>query len=149
MRSKRLVVPLLALVVAGLLGASTSLAAPPDRKNSSRPARTVIIRRVHVHPYWYRHYWYDPFWYPHSAYVYREETMGTLKVEVRPKGGSKARLYISGALADEFKSKQKVKLKPGQYSVRVHKPGYESQSRTVYMTAGKTLKLKFQLESAG
>ncbi|MGH9779246.1 MAG: PEGA domain-containing protein [Candidatus Acidiferrales bacterium] len=143
MRSKRVVLPLIGLLLAGMVAPAISQASPPHRR------RTVIIRRVHIHPYWYRYDpWYDPFWYRRSPAVY-EETTGTVQVKVKPSDGAKARLYINGALADEFKSKEKVRLKPGEYSIQVRKPGYESASRTVYVTAGKTLKLEFHLERSG
>jgi len=147
MRTTKLVVPLIGLLLAGLVAPAISQASPPHRR------RTVIIRRYYVHPYWHRPYWYDPFydpfWYRRPAYGDREETTGIVQVKVKPSDGPKAQLYINGALADEFKSKEKVKLKPGEYRVQVRKPGYESQSRTVYVTAGKTLKLEFHLERAG
>ncbi|MGH9788003.1 MAG: PEGA domain-containing protein [Candidatus Acidiferrales bacterium] len=153
MRSKKLVVPLVALLLAGLLGPSASLAAPPQRRGSSNTGRTAIIRRVYVHPYYYHRYyydpWYDPFWYRGIPYGYSQENLGTVQVKVKPSDGPKARLYINGALADEFKSKEKVRLKPGEYSVEVRKPGYESATRNVYVTAGKTLKLEFHLEQSG
>ena len=152
MRRKKLVLPLLALLLAGWLAPEASLAEPQHRRGSSRPGRTVIIRRYYHNPYWHRPYWYDPFYDPYwynRSYGYREETTGTVQVKVKPDEGPKARLYINGALADEFKSKEKVKLEPGQYQVEVRKPGYESASRTVYVTAGKTVKLEFHLERAG
>ncbi len=146
MRRKRLVVPLTLLLVTSLVAPSMLLAAQPA-------ARPVAVRRVY-YPYWYRPYWYDPF-YGYDPYWYRrypavyEETMGTVQVKVRPDDGAKARLYINGSLANEFKSKDKVKLKPGEYTVEVRKPGYESVARAVYVTAGKTLKLDFNLERSG
>ncbi len=143
MRTKRLVLPLIGLLLAGLVAPAVSQASPPHRR------RTVIIRRYYVHPYWYRPYWHDPFWYQRSRYVNIEETTGTVEVKVKPDEGPKARLYINGAFADEFKSKEKVKLKPGEYSIEVRKPGYESEARTVYVTAGKKLKLEFHLEHSG
>ncbi len=145
MRTKRLVLPLIGLLLAGLVAPAVSQASPPHRR------RTVVIRRYYVHPYWYSYRydpWYDPFWYRRYPAVY-EETTGTVEVKVKPDEGPKARLYINGAFADEFKSKEKVKLKPGEYSIEVRKPGYESEARTVYVTAGKKLKLEFHLEHTG
>ena len=146
MRTKRLVLPLIGLLLAGLVAPAVSQAQPPHRR------RTVVIRRYYVHPYWYRPYWYDPFYAPYGYDRYPagyEETMGTVEVKVKPDEGLKARLYVNGALADEFKSKEKVRLKPGEYRIEVRKPGYESEARTVYVTAGKKLKLEFHLESSG
>ena len=147
MRSKRVVLPLIGLLLAGLVAPAVSQASPPHRRR--------VVRRVYVYPYgWHRPYWYDPY-YGYDPYWYRrypavyEETMGTVEVKVKPDEGPKARLYVNGALADEFKSKQKVKLKPGEYSIEVRKPGYESEARTVYVTAGKKLKLEFHLEQSG
>lgn len=151
MRRKKLVLPLLALLLAGWLAPAVSQA-EPQRRGSSRSGRTIIIRRYYVHPYWYRPYRYDPFYDPYGynrSYGYREETTGAVEVKVKPDDGPKARLYVNGALADEFKSKEKVKLEPGEYRVEVRKPGYESAARTVYVTAGKTVKLEFHLERAG
>lgn len=146
MRKQRLVLPLIGLLLAGLLAPSVSLASPPQR-------RRTVVRRVYVYPYYHRYYWYDPwydpFWYSRPGYVYTEEKMGAVQVKVKPDEGPKARLYINGSLANEFKSKEKVKLEPGEYLVEVRKPGYESESRNVYVTAGKTLKLEFHLERAG
>ncbi len=151
MRKMRLVV-LLSLLLAGLVAPSVSLAAPPERPGS----RPVVVRRVYAHPYWWhRPYWYDPF-YSYDPYWYRrypavnyEDDLGAVQVKVKPDDGAKARLYINGAMANEFKSKDKVKLKPGEYSIEIRKPGYESEARAVYVTAGKTLKLEFNLERSG
>ena len=151
MRSKRSVVPLTLLLMAGLL-APLGIQADPPHRPGARPG----VRRVYVHPYWWhRPYWYDPY-YGYSPYRYRrypavyyEEDLGTVQVKVRPDDGAKAQLYINGALANEFKSKDKVKLKTGEYTIEVRKPGYESESRSVYVTAGKTLKLEFNLEPTG
>lgn len=147
MRMTRLVVLLTSLLVAGLLA--------PMPTQAERPGSRPVVRRVYYHPYWWhRPYWYDPY-YSYDPYWYRrypavyEETTGTVQVKVKPDDGAKAQLYINGAMANEFKSKDKVKLKPGEYSIEIRKPGYESVARSVYVTAGKTLKLEFNLERSG
>lgn len=79
---------------------------------------------------------------------YQEATIGTLKLRVSPKTSAKAQVYIDDALASEFKHKKSLRLTLGEYQIQVRKQGYQSQSRTVYVTVGETLKLDFILVPA-
>ena len=80
MRSKRSVVPLTLLLMAGLL-APLAIQADPPHRPGARPG----VRRAYVYPYWWhRPYWYDPY-YGYSPYRYRrypavyyEEDLGTV-----------------------------------------------------------------------
>lgn len=71
-----------------------------------------------------------------------------MKFGVEPDSGAKAQVYINGGLASEFKHKHSLRLDPGEYKIEVHKPGYQSQTRTVHITAGETLRLDFTLSPA-
>ena len=78
----------------------------------------------------------------------QEAETGTLKLRVSPKTSAKAHVYINDALASEFKHKRSLRLTPGRYQIQVRKAGYQSQSRTVHVTVGETLKLDFILAPA-
>ncbi|MCI0725088.1 MAG: carboxypeptidase regulatory-like domain-containing protein [Acidobacteria bacterium] len=95
-------------------------------------------------PYYYSAF--GPYGYRGLGYgSYREPTTGTLKFQITPKTDTKAQVYINDALASEFKHKRSLNLAPGEYQIEVRKEGYQSQSRTVRVTAGEALQLNFTL----
>lgn len=95
-------------------------------------------------PYYYSGY--GPYGYRGFGYSsFLEPTTGTLKFQVTPKTDTKAQVYINNALASEFKHKRSLNLAPGEYRIEVRKEGYQSQSHTVRVTTGETLKLEFTL----
>lgn len=127
-----------ALVVILLAGVSLPAGAHPRR-----------ARVFFVDPFWY-----DPFWYyPYGASAYPmyqpAATTGGVELLVSPVAGPKAEVYVNGALAAQFAHKDTLRLAPGEYKVEVRKAGYTSQSRSVYVTAGHTLKLNLELAKAG
>ena len=113
--------------------------------------QSVAVHRARIiilDPFWFDPFWHDPYWYRPYAYPHENLTAGTLKFRVEPQSNAEAQVYINGALASEFKHKHSLRLDPGEYRIEVRKPGYESQARTVHVTAGETLRLNFALTPA-
>ena len=116
---------------------------------ASATASAHSVRRAHF-------FRVDPFFYPYSYYPYGfgsygsqyQATTGTLKLQADPQGESRTQVYLNGALAAEFKRKHTLQLQPGEYKIEVRKAGYQSLARSVYVTVGQTIELRFTLVPA-
>lgn len=140
-----------------LVTVPAKVAAPTPRLASTTPApsgltsgQLVAVHRARViflDPFWFDPFWYEPYWHRPYVYPYEYEnpTTGTLKFRVDPEGKAEAQVYINGGLASEFKHKHSLRLDPGEYRIEVRKPGYQSQTQTVHVIAGETLRLDFTL----
>jgi len=128
----------LAIVLASviLLGASTAASA-----HSVRRAHFIRVDPF-FYPYWYYPYGFGP--YP-SQY---QSTTGTLKLRADPQNETRTQVYVNGALAAEFKHKHTLQLQPGEYKIEVHKAGYQSLARSIYVTVGQTIELRLTLMPA-
>ena len=129
-----LAIVLLSLVI---LGAGTTASAHP-------------VHRVHfirVDPFLYYPYSYYPYGFGLYPSQY-QPTTGTLKLQADPQGETRTQVYLNGALAAEFKRKHTLRLQPGEYKIEVRKAGYQSLARSIYVTVGQTIELRFTLVPA-
>lgn len=114
---------------------------------ASATASAHSVRRAHF-------FRVDPFFYPYYPYGFGpygsqyQATTGTLKLQADPQGETRTQVYLNGALAAEFKRKHTLQLQPGEYKIEVRKAGYQSLARSIYVTVGQTIELRFTLVPA-
>jgi len=100
-------------------------------------------------------YWYDPWfapqwgWYPPYPGPYYAPD-ASVKLEVKP---NQAEVYVDGYYAgvvDDFDGTfQRLHVAPGQHELELYLDGYRPAKQQIYLTADKTVKVKYTLEKLG
>ena len=146
---KRLLL-ILAFVLVGVAGFTATSDAQVRRVRS----RVVVVGGFYD-PFFYNPYWYDPWfapqwgWYPpyRGAYLAPD---ASVKLEVKP---NDAEVYVDGYYAgvvDDFDGAfQRLHVAPGQHELELYLDGYRPAKQQLYLTADKTVKVKYTLEKLG
>jgi PEGA domain len=116
----------------------------------------VVVVGGYYDPFFYSPYWYDPWfapyqwgWYPpyRGAYLAPD---ASVKLEVKP---NQAEVYVDGYYAgvvDDFDGTfQRLHVAPGQHELELYLDGYRPAKQQLYLTADKTVKVKYALEKLG
>ena len=145
-----LIVAFAAVAVAGI----TATADAQGRYGRGGRARVVVVGGYYA-PFYDPYYWYDPWfgpgwgWYPpyRGAYLAPE---ASVKLEVKP---SQAEVYVDGyyaGIVDDFDGAfQRLHVAPGQHELELYLDGYRAAKQQLYLTADKTVKVKYTLEKLG
>ncbi len=89
-------------------------------------------------------YWgplWDPYWsvpYPVTPY----DTMGEVKLDTKVKD---AEVFVNGGYVGTTGHNRTLHLKPGGYRIQIREPGHEPFNANVYVSVGKTVRLKPEL----
>jgi len=90
-------------------------------------------------PYWGA-YW-GPYWGPYYGYMYAPNS-GEVKLDTKVKD---AQVFINGAYAGTTGENKTMHLRPGNYNLEIKENGADRYSESIYVTAGRTLKLHPEL----
>ncbi len=108
-------------------------------------ASAAIRGYVVVGPHYYVGGWYSPYWGPYWGLpypLYSYPNSGEVKLETKVKD---AQVFINGAYAGTTHDNKTMHLRPGNYNIEIREGGRTEFAQNVYVTAGKTLKIRPEL----
>ncbi len=82
--------------------------------------------------------WYSPYWGPYPYYG-MVPNVGTVKLDTDRKD---AQVFVNGAYAGTVKEMKTMMLHPGSYTIGIRATGLPPFETKVFVTAGKTLKIR-------
>ncbi len=108
-------------------------------------ASAAIRGYVVVRPHYYVGGWYSPYWGPYwgAPYpLYSYPNSGEVKLETKVKD---AQVFINGAYAGTTHDNKTMHLRPGNYNIEIREGGRTEFAQNVYVTLGKTVKIRPEL----
>jgi opacity protein-like surface antigen len=122
---------------------TSALAAMAIAPISASAAVRVFVGGPVVYGGWYAPYWggyWGPYWGPSGFYGY--PNAGEIKIDTKVKT---AEVFLNGAYAGTTHQNKTMYLRPGSYHIEIRENGQTPFAQSVYVTAGKTLKLRPEL----
>jgi hypothetical protein len=84
-------------------------------------------------------YWWGPYpYYGYYGYYGYVPVAGAVKFDTKVKD---AQVYVDGAYAGTVRELKTMYLRPGSYDIEVREPGRPNFDQTIYVTAGKTVRV--------
>jgi hypothetical protein len=109
---------------------------------SASAARFVVVGRPYFGGY-YAPFWgayWGPYWGPYG-YTYTPNS-GDVKLDTKVKD---AQVFINGSYAGTTSENKTMHLRPGNYNLEIKENGADRYSESIYVVAGRTLKLHPEL----